>query len=688
MRSDSSSSGKDSTEPKALTTKARLDTSSDDAAIDSSTVSQGHDDDGGEGNASAQHQDEGSDSGDAGTSLKRTPARPMRDGDALGSQSSMGLPVDVSRRRHASTTSSVPPNSPAIFDKMPPLTTDDEHTKRDPVLSAVNQKEGSGGSAALLKPKGNGAGSQSPATQSSDGDSEGESSFGLQYAPAARHAERRRTTGNNTDDADESFRTAFVSQHTRQAHFVDFKQKLQTTFFSFQKIFYPRRPLFTLLLAGVIAVTGYFSVMPLALAVWLGTNVMADDLIIYPLLRFLGFKRSIHNGQKVAKSLMGIGFTILGYAVGALIGYFVLLNIPMVTQVVTMMVNSFDWLTSFLNCSMALWALGSVVGASLARYFNFPTLIGVFLGSLVALFIPVTIPIPVDIIIVTALFFGFAFNYLSKQAIRLGYWLAYGHTNADGYLYAHKDVIGCENQKPTQLDKTQADALGFKDKPSLIVRVRDHLDTVLETIKKSTNFLNSLTGSRQDISDSFKDLRHLLYTAKDDSAKAQLAELLNRSLRVADQPMHFDSTGFGGEAGLRIRLKEYKNLTNYDWRVKNNYNPGHAALDDDQKQYEQLQRIISKVDRSHETFSSLFNENYKVRFEHYMLRYERGFEAGLSMCEKFDKTKGIASKYIKDVRALLRAMKFEPVVGEKSEDKDLLTLSSAPRSHSAASPVA
>lgn len=288
------------------------------------------------------------------------------------------------------------------------------------------------------------------------------------------------------------------------------KQDTHRLFFTSSRIYYPIRPIISLCLGISLICLLFVPGFPLSLAVFFGVLTLSDDLVFFPFLRVINAGRNMVNHRKVVKALVSVIGILLGLAIGALLAYFILLNIPAIIGLTAMVNGS-------LQCSIVVFLACCTIFAGLFYLCKLPTLVGAWIGSFAALTVPLVPSTPVDLVVGTALIGGFLAAFTSKHLLRLFYKIKDGHTNADGYLHQFEE----KNQNALEHDKKVADFLKIGQEK--VTHLRMALLKVIETIKKNDSWFNSVARLRQLKTNSFKDILHLLITVetKEDAEKLQ-----------------------------------------------------------------------------------------------------------------------------------------------------------------------
>lgn len=389
---------------------------------------------------------------------------------------------------------------------------------------------------------------------------------------------------------------------------IDFKEKIANTFFSAQRIFYPMRPILTLSIGLVLMILGFLNVLPVTTAVLIGAIFVTDDLILYPMLRIFGYILNLKTGKKIFKSIAITVMTLLGYLAGGLIGYFIIINLPSIFSIIAL-------ITAASDCAISVIAGCCLLGGILARLFNFPTIVGVGIFGLAAPFLPIIIPVAIDTIVLSTLIGGFLGNYLTKQILRLAYkLLLYGHSNADGYYYAH------DTEHVTELDRAQA--LKLHVPPETVKNTRAAIMHSIEAIKDNSHYGTKVTGTRQQMTNSYKDMLHLLMLGNSDAEFRNMRELMQEAILIAEQPLHYDVLQFSSVYNT-FRC-EY-----LDW--KREESPLSQQEQDEFVHRDQLQAQINSMNGN---MRNLLTRNHESRYQFRHTLFKLGVEGGIARMKK------------------------------------------------------
>lgn len=274
---------------------------------------------------------------------------------------------------------------------------------------------------------------------------------------------------------------------------------------------YPNRPTFTMLTG--IGLVGLSTLGAFNAAAYLGSFLLPDDLLLYPIQSLRRNYHYITNGIKPAKSWIGTFSTLAGYLLGALFAYSLIASTPMIALLFGALVNA-------MGCNFMTLIGCHVIGISIANMLNKPAYLGSLGAILFASFLPITLPIALDIYGISILTGGFIASYLNKHLIRGIFYLRNGHANADGYYY-NFDI---NNDEPSKLDTQQADKLGVD--AELVKNLRQSLLKTIAMTRQQTSLLGKLIGADKACTGELKNILHLLMTANSADDKEKLTLLL------------------------------------------------------------------------------------------------------------------------------------------------------------------
>lgn len=317
-------------------------------------------------------------------------------------------------------------------------------------------------------------------------------------------------------------------------------EKVKSQFLTnkFRLIFYPNRPLFTLFLSMALATLGIIGVLPVSLAFYFALTTAVDDMVFTPFLRVVQSINNLANKRKTAKSILTLVLLTLALLGGLAFSMLVLAKSPLIVTAI----HSFTMSTGSSALMIGLIATIGSIGAHLSNKVS-PSA-GLVLGAFIGGFIPFTIvPLSFEIAFLGTAATMFATSIISKQCMRMYYKLRYGHSNADGYDFE----ISTDN-KPSENDKKQA--AFFKKQPETVMRLRQSLLEGIKLTNKQLHFGHSITGSKWQLTNSFKDILHQLNRTGSDRSNPpsdtyDMSRLINDSREILNQNTLSDSVGLG-----------------------------------------------------------------------------------------------------------------------------------------------
>ena len=200
-----------------------------------------------------------------------------------------------------------------------------------------------------------------------------------------------------------------------------------------------------------------------------------------------------------------------------------------------------------------------------------------------------------------------------------------------------KDIIMRIRQRCLSKIKTQAlvfnkaEELGQVKTQTSVVNVaaekvknlRVLLIKIIRAIRKESHYGNEVTGTRQQMTDSFKDILHLLMTAKDSEDHDQLKVILKEAKTIADREVFVDSTGFAA-----LSLKEVR-VTGTQAHTPVPISTGQA-------------RVGSLLQTATWGMFSYFSTDPKNAFEYRDALFEQGIESGFCKCAAAEDTESQA----------------------------------------------
>ena len=307
----------------------------------------------------------------------------------------------------------------------------------------------------------------------------------------------------------------------------EWRKKLKRRFASSSKLFYPNRPVLTVLIALGIIGLSFLGILPLPFALFLGANVMMDDVLVTPIMQIISDIRNLFQKRKTAKSIIHMVVIGLGFIVGALLGYFVFMSMPALVSLMPIIRGAID-------TSITLFAIAGTGAVLLSKIIKVsPLLLMFFVGlMIIVLPIPMVFPIAVDIVAMSFLFGGFFAALAGKYGMKLIYKWRYKDSSADGFDFAHE-------KEELRVDHERADVFGIK--VELAQKFRVALYNVIKKIKKISPYYTKITGSRKHTIGAYKDMWHVfMHASKDDPvSKEDVKKLINIDEQTDDSLAYY-----------------------------------------------------------------------------------------------------------------------------------------------------
>jgi len=262
----------------------------------------------------------------------------------------------------------------------------------------------------------------------------------------------------------------------------------------YKRFWYPTRPVFTLALGIFLASLGYLGILPMAWALWAAAAFAFDDLPLTPIMAMFTAVNNVMEGRKTVKAIVMITAITLAVLVGGYLGYAVFAHNPMIVKRVM------DYIAET-SCSPLLISLGAILGGGAAHYTHkVSPFIGFILGITIASFLPIPIPIVVEITYLSVAASAFVASIVTKQSLRAYYYLRHGHSNADGYEITKTPV----QQQQFIQDQSQKFGVSVHDFTGL----SNHCREKITSIKQNASYLQEFGGSRTPVTNSYKDIYH------------------------------------------------------------------------------------------------------------------------------------------------------------------------------------
>lgn len=263
---------------------------------------------------------------------------------------------------------------------------------------------------------------------------------------------------------------------------------------SYKQFFYQTRPFFTMGMAVVLIALGWLQIVNPAVISWILAAFVLDNVALTPIMSSLRAINNLLNGRKKLKSKLMLAAVITSLISGALLGYFVLMPIPLVSKLLL------DYI-ALTGCSPFLISLGAMIGAYMSHSTHkIPLFWGIFVGSCIASVIYIPIPIVLELVYFSAVAVAFFATIATKQSLRRYYKQQYGHSNADGYEIARSSF--------DQDIFIKEQSLKFQVKPSEFIRMTEHCRKKIAEIKNEATYWEEYSNARRHKTNSYKDIYH------------------------------------------------------------------------------------------------------------------------------------------------------------------------------------
>jgi hypothetical protein len=350
--------------------------------------------------------------------------------------------------------------------------------------------------------------------------------------------------------------------------------KLKKKFRHLNKLTYPIRPWLTLALGGTAIAIGIF-LGPAAWPVgWIGANFMIDDLMNFPLLQAHSSIHNLSDRYKRQKSILKLVIMLLGAGLAVAL----LPMLPFFGAVVAGVLTQIPSIIIMATCITA--------GVGIAKYFNVSPLMGLMIGSLIPLFIPLTLPIMAETLFCASIIGAFGSSLLGKTVLQKYYEHTYGHANADGNFLLDPAVQNDPIKKA----------------------INDCLIEIKRDVHQECSFWDNFTGKEKSIISTLSDVQYLVARAQTPEELEMLATLLTDMRAVWRQNEHIDSTGF---ALFKLQSQQHKTL-------------GETRI---VKEAEALGKITMSKEY-------LFNRNPQLVNDYHQRFFKQHFEAALAKYKK------------------------------------------------------
>lgn len=293
---------------------------------------------------------------------------------------------------------------------------------------------------------------------------------------------------------------------------INWRDRLYRRFHNVSKLFYPNRPIVSLLIGMSVVLLAYIGVFPLSVGLLCGIGYIVDDLIITPILGLAKYIRNLAYGEKKLKSVFGILGIVAGYALGFVLGYFVFMSMPAILALVPP-------IQAGVHTSITIFALSVAVVIGIAKIMRFSPMYLLWLDWLVFLIfpIPTVVSASVDVLVTSVVVSSFVASLAIKHLMRLVCWAITGKTNGDSFV----------NVQDEELFEQQANF--FKVTKDQYIALKNSIVDMITNIERISPLLTKVTGSSKLEKNSYKNMMYLLLYAKDRTDLENLQELLGHN---------------------------------------------------------------------------------------------------------------------------------------------------------------
>ena len=268
----------------------------------------------------------------------------------------------------------------------------------------------------------------------------------------------------------------------------------------YKQFAYQIRPFVTIAMSIVLFALGWFHIVNFAVIAWIMAAFVLDNVALTSIVSVSRAVNHLVNGRKQIKAVVMLVMVSLALATGAGLGYFIFSHMPVV-------IAAFTNYISLTGCSPFLISMGALLGGYVSHATHkIPLFWGIFIGSCIASVIYFPITIAFEVVYFSALAAAFFATIIAKQSMRLYYKTNYGHTNADGYNIA-KNPIELREHIHSQAAKLGVSA---RELEALAGEMRVRIDRT----KRESSFWDEYMDNRTHITNSHKDIYHLLMSSK------------------------------------------------------------------------------------------------------------------------------------------------------------------------------
>ena len=280
-----------------------------------------------------------------------------------------------------------------------------------------------------------------------------------------------------------------------------------------------------ILLSGLM-LTGFNLVGILSLKQIISITGLFFPLIVRsPIAAIVTSVNNLAHERKMTKAIFMILAISCGAAIGAEIGYFLLSH----------SLFYIPWIRGFINAcrlSPILISIGMLTGILRSHATdNIQARSGFYLAmlaSVILLFLPIEIPLIVEVVFICSASLAFITSIVAKQSLRAFYKYQYGHSNADGY----------------QMDKTEGEqqifitqqAIKFNVSEGAFKDLINYCRKKIQDIKQEASFDEKLDHESPDQAktNSFKDIYYGLMNPKSSAEDTAAIKTLLLSSTISD----------------------------------------------------------------------------------------------------------------------------------------------------------
>lgn len=380
---------------------------------------------------------------------------------------------------------------------------------------------------------------------------------------------------------------------------INWGQKLYGRFHNVSKLFYPNRPIVSLLIGMTVVLLAYAGFFPLSVGLLFGIGYIVDDLIITPFLGLAKYIRNLTYGEKKLKSIFGILAILAGYTLGFLLGYFVFMGMPTVLALIPP-------IQAGVHTSITIFALSVAAAIGVAKFMRLSPMYLLWLTWLIFLIfpIPTVVSASVDVLVTSVVISSFVASLVIKHLMRFACWAITGKTNGDSFVHVQDEELFERQAQFFKITKDQYMAL----KKSIV--------DMITSIENISPLPTKITGSSKLEKNSYKNMMYLLLYAKDKTDLENLQELLGHNDLHKDSLVELDGDDTESEyyvfRKIQIMLKNWRLYrTSYKYNADEVYGKDFS-----------FSKSFAIAGAPYNTYSkSEHGFNYKTRLHHQFARY-------------------------------------------------------------------